>query len=237
MVVDTDVYSQLYVRQGATAAPKQALKDMLVGRSVAIAVQTRAELLIWPEVRGWSADRRPSTRAARQHPHGAGRRAGDRGVRADHGALPAHRPCAGAEAARRRSMGGRHRDRHQPAPCSQVTASTSTHLASSCWAPSRQPHRLRPHTEARSGRRRPSTGPGRPACSSCSQPRLDHHPLVPDRAPTRPNRNATWNSRTDRQLPRAVHQPEDQTPVTKLLHQRHGGSGLRRSEVWAPSPG
>ncbi len=57
VVLDTDVYSQLYVRHGATAAPKQALKDVLVGRSVAIAVQTRAELLIWPEVRGWSADR------------------------------------------------------------------------------------------------------------------------------------------------------------------------------------
>lgn len=57
VVLDTDVYSQLYFRQGATAAPKQALKDVLVGRSVAIAVQTRAELLIWPEVRGWSADR------------------------------------------------------------------------------------------------------------------------------------------------------------------------------------
>jgi predicted nucleic acid-binding protein len=30
---------------------------VLVGRSIAIAVQTRAELLIWPELRGWSADR------------------------------------------------------------------------------------------------------------------------------------------------------------------------------------
>ncbi len=57
VVLDTDVYSWLYVRHGATAAPKQALKDVLVGRSVAIAVQTRAELLIWPGVRGWSADR------------------------------------------------------------------------------------------------------------------------------------------------------------------------------------
>ena len=57
MVLDTDVYSQLYVRQGATAAAKQALKDVLVGRSVAISVQTRAELLIWPKVRGWSAER------------------------------------------------------------------------------------------------------------------------------------------------------------------------------------
>ncbi len=57
VVLDTDVYSQLYVRQGATAAAKQVFKDALVGRSIAIAVQTRAELLIWPEVRGWSADR------------------------------------------------------------------------------------------------------------------------------------------------------------------------------------
>lgn len=57
VVLDTDVYSQLYVRQGATAAPKQAVKDVLVGRTVAIAVQTRAELLTWPELRGWSADR------------------------------------------------------------------------------------------------------------------------------------------------------------------------------------
>ncbi len=30
---------------------------MHVGRSVAIAIQTGAELLIWPEMRGWSADR------------------------------------------------------------------------------------------------------------------------------------------------------------------------------------
>jgi predicted nucleic acid-binding protein len=57
VVLDTDVYSQLYVRHGATVAAKQALKDVLVGRSVAIAVQTRAELLIWPGVHGWSADR------------------------------------------------------------------------------------------------------------------------------------------------------------------------------------
>ena len=57
VVLDTDVYSHLYARHGATAAPKQALKDLLVGRSVVIAVQTRAELLIWPEVRAWSADR------------------------------------------------------------------------------------------------------------------------------------------------------------------------------------
>lgn len=57
VLLDTDVYSQLYVRQGATAAAKQALKDVLVGRSVAIAVQTRAELLIWPQLRGWAADR------------------------------------------------------------------------------------------------------------------------------------------------------------------------------------
>lgn len=52
VVLDTDVYSHLYAHHGATAAPKQALKDLLVGRSVVIAVQTRAELLIWPEVRG-----------------------------------------------------------------------------------------------------------------------------------------------------------------------------------------
>lgn len=57
VVLDTDVYSKLYVRYGATAAAKQALKDVLVGRAVAIAVQTRAELLIWPQVRRWAADR------------------------------------------------------------------------------------------------------------------------------------------------------------------------------------
>ena len=57
VVLDTDVYSLLYVRQGAAVAAKQDLRDMLVGRLVAIAVQTRAELLIWPQVRRWSADR------------------------------------------------------------------------------------------------------------------------------------------------------------------------------------
>lgn len=57
VVLDTDVYSRLYVRQSATADAKQALKDVLVGRSVAIAVQTRAELLIWPRLPGWSTDR------------------------------------------------------------------------------------------------------------------------------------------------------------------------------------
>lgn len=35
---------------------------MLVGRSPAIAVQTRAELLVWPELRRWSADRAGSLR-------------------------------------------------------------------------------------------------------------------------------------------------------------------------------
>lgn len=57
VVLDTDVYSQLYVRQGTTTPTKQTYRDLLVGRSVAIAVQTRAELLIWPELRRWSADR------------------------------------------------------------------------------------------------------------------------------------------------------------------------------------
>ncbi len=63
VLLDTDVYSQLYVRQGATAATKQAYKDALVGRTPAIAVQTRAELLIWPQARGWSADRARRLRA------------------------------------------------------------------------------------------------------------------------------------------------------------------------------
>jgi len=57
VVLDTDVYSQLYVRHGAAVAAKQLLKDVMVGHTVAIAVQTRAELLIWPELRGWSSDR------------------------------------------------------------------------------------------------------------------------------------------------------------------------------------
>lgn len=57
VVLDSDVYSQLYVRPGESAAVKQAVKDALVGRTVAISVQTRAELLIWPQLRGWSTDR------------------------------------------------------------------------------------------------------------------------------------------------------------------------------------
>ena len=45
---------------------------MLVGRSVAIAVQTRSELLIWPGVHGWSADRAERLRDQLDNGHALG---------------------------------------------------------------------------------------------------------------------------------------------------------------------
>lgn len=117
MVLDTDVYSQLYVRHGATVAAKHALKDVLVGRSVAIAVQTRAELLIWPGVHGWSADRAGRLRDQLDNTPTVpvDERVIEAFVRITM-ELQAQRPCAGAEAARCRPVGRRHRDRHQPHP-------------------------------------------------------------------------------------------------------------------------
>lgn len=63
VILDTDVYSRLFVQTGPTNPGKQAYRDALVGRTVAIAIQTRAELLVWPGIRRWSAEREAQLRA------------------------------------------------------------------------------------------------------------------------------------------------------------------------------
>jgi predicted nucleic acid-binding protein len=56
VVVDTDVFSHLYVAQKKSTERLQ-LQDRLVGRRPVIATQTRAELLAWPRLRGWGEKR------------------------------------------------------------------------------------------------------------------------------------------------------------------------------------
>ena len=56
VVVDTDVFSHVYVAQ-KRSSQRQELSDRLVGRLPVIATQTRAELLAWPRVMGWGTRR------------------------------------------------------------------------------------------------------------------------------------------------------------------------------------
>jgi predicted nucleic acid-binding protein len=59
VVVDTDVYSWLFVRQRQLeGAELQRIRDRLVGRMVVIAIQTRAELLVWPLLQQWGESRK-----------------------------------------------------------------------------------------------------------------------------------------------------------------------------------
>src|SRR6266542_1241689 len=57
VVIDTDVWSRIYLTSGAGsknaqhAAERQTLTDALTGKTVVIALQTRAELLTFPLVR------------------------------------------------------------------------------------------------------------------------------------------------------------------------------------------
>ncbi|MGI9003688.1 MAG: PIN domain-containing protein [Pseudonocardia sp.] len=54
-VIDTDVFSHVFVRRGSQS--RRDLRDRLIGRIPAIATQSRAELLAWPQLRGWAPDR------------------------------------------------------------------------------------------------------------------------------------------------------------------------------------
>ena len=57
VVIDTDVWSRIYLASGSGSknaqrtAERQALTDALTGKTVVIALQTRAELLTFPLVR------------------------------------------------------------------------------------------------------------------------------------------------------------------------------------------
>lgn len=53
VVLDTDVWSHLFVKHKRRHEHDQAWRKLLVGRTVSIAAQSRAELLAWPEIRGW----------------------------------------------------------------------------------------------------------------------------------------------------------------------------------------
>jgi predicted nucleic acid-binding protein len=58
VVVDTDAYSWLFLRpRRSVSAEVQDLRDRLVGRTIVIALQTRAELLSWPLIHSWGEGR------------------------------------------------------------------------------------------------------------------------------------------------------------------------------------
>lgn len=58
VLLDTDAWSRIYVRRNARDTQADAWRDSLLGRSVAIAVQTRAEVLAGIEMSGWGDRRR-----------------------------------------------------------------------------------------------------------------------------------------------------------------------------------
>jgi predicted nucleic acid-binding protein len=61
VVVDTDAFSKVFIRQPRSAeahADMAALKLRLQGRIVVVATQTRAELKAWPLLKGWGAAQR-----------------------------------------------------------------------------------------------------------------------------------------------------------------------------------
>lgn len=75
VLVDTDVMSAVVLPGAVTGRPTRLggeWIERLTGRSVAIAVQTRVELLIWPLVAWWGPER--SVRDSRDAPAGAFRR-------------------------------------------------------------------------------------------------------------------------------------------------------------------
>lgn len=58
VVLDTDVWSHLFLKHTRRHAYDAEWRRLLVGRTLCIAVQTRAELLAWPEISGWGEQRR-----------------------------------------------------------------------------------------------------------------------------------------------------------------------------------
>lgn len=71
-VVDTDVFSHLYIRRGSADSRVPRWRDLLTGRRVLISFQTRAELLAGSIGNGWGErrtghlrilDRTPTIRA------------------------------------------------------------------------------------------------------------------------------------------------------------------------------
>lgn len=60
VVLDTDVWSHLFVRHRGTSEQENRWRELLLGRTVCISAQTRAELLAWPLIRDWGVSRRRS---------------------------------------------------------------------------------------------------------------------------------------------------------------------------------
>lgn len=58
VVLDTDVWSHLFLEHPRRHEHDAEWRRLLVGRTLCIAVQTRAELLAWPEISGWGEQRR-----------------------------------------------------------------------------------------------------------------------------------------------------------------------------------
>lgn len=56
VVVDTDVFSHLFVR--SSGPDSRELRDLLVGRLPVIATQTEAELRVWPILSKWGPGKR-----------------------------------------------------------------------------------------------------------------------------------------------------------------------------------
>lgn len=57
VVLDTDVYSRLYVRSADPNSQLRELRDQLAGLVPVIATQTLAELRAWPLLKSWSEQR------------------------------------------------------------------------------------------------------------------------------------------------------------------------------------
>jgi predicted nucleic acid-binding protein len=54
VLLDTDAYSKLHPHTRLGPDGRQQYQDRMAGRTVVIALQTRAELLSWPRLRKWS---------------------------------------------------------------------------------------------------------------------------------------------------------------------------------------
>lgn len=53
VVLDIDVWSHLFVKHKRRHQHDEEWRRLLVGRTLCIAVRSRAELLAWPEIQGW----------------------------------------------------------------------------------------------------------------------------------------------------------------------------------------
>jgi predicted nucleic acid-binding protein len=63
VLLDTDVWSKLFILKGTVDPRVETWKTALVGRPVVIATQTRAELLQWPELHTWGQPKKDALEA------------------------------------------------------------------------------------------------------------------------------------------------------------------------------